>query len=69
MLREHPFCFTSKAQFDKWAQAAAGSRPGRSGYCTDCTPEYQARMKDEHRCGFPSVTFYEDDDGFVAGRR
>ena len=39
----------------------------RSGYCTDCTSIYQARMVFERRCLAPGVTFFIDADGGEEG--
>lgn len=62
-------CFSSPRQYQLWVEAARHSKPDRSSYCSDCTPEYQAAMKKEYRCGFLGTTFHTDADGFIEGRR
>lgn len=65
-----PICFESRDQYNSWRWAAdrAGG-VGLSGYCIDCTPEYQARMIAEGRCSYPATTFKLDEDGEVVGQR
>lgn len=67
--RPTPSCFPSRAVFRLWVEAARGTNPGRSEYCTDCTPEYQAAMLKQHRCEHPGVTFSIDEHGLIEGRR
>ena len=61
-----PFCFESADQYKKWKEKARIAY-AEAHVCTDCTPEYQARMKAEGRCENPQVQFQQDDDGFVSG--
>lgn len=59
------FWYWNEAALDK----SAGDCP--SSYCTDCTPEYQAREVAAHRCCFPTVYFQRDPydpDGLVGVR-
>lgn len=36
-------------------------------FCTDCTPEYQAKMIEEKRCRHPEIKFGRGEDGFIEG--
>lgn len=58
-----PLC-TDKATYAEWHEAARRSPPGEAGFCTDCTPEYQARMIEEGKCENPWIKFelYDEDD-------
>lgn len=68
-----PPCFSDDAQLLAWrnmnhaVHAAGLSNP--SGYCEDCTPDYQARMCAEGRCKFPETSFVPLPQGGVEGRR
>jgi len=64
-----PKCFSSREQYSLWVNAARLNSPGASGYCADCTPEYQREMIEQCRCECPDTTFHIDEDGFVAGVR
>ena len=72
-----PACFDSQQQWEEWYAAAEicrdlANKPEKAnvvGYCTDCNPEYQARMIREKRCGWPGVTFMRTDGKAVFGRR
>jgi hypothetical protein len=61
-----PKCFDSAAQFKAWKECARQAY-AQNWVCTDCTPEYQARMKAEGRCENPQVQFQQDTDGFEIG--
>jgi hypothetical protein len=43
----------------EWLLAADSThlKPPGTGFCTDCTKEYQARMIKEGRCENPNVVF------------
>lgn len=64
---EYPLCFQSKEQYTTWSELARGSTQAQFGPCTDCTPEFQDRMKKEMRCEHPEVEFDKDEDGFISG--
>ena len=64
-----PKCFASRRQFELWREASRRVDPGDSDYCTDCTVEYQARMRLQGRCAYPATSFTADADGFVEGHR
>jgi hypothetical protein len=72
-----PACFDSRQQWEEWYAAAEvcqilannPKKPNPVAYCTDCTPEHQARMIREKRCGWPGVTFSKIDGPAVFGRR
>ena len=53
-----PLCAT-RSQYVAWLEAEK-LYPARFGFCTDCTPGYQAQMKAEGRCENPSVRFDEE---------
>lgn len=63
-----PKCMTPEQAAD-WAIAAQKCfKKPISGICTDCTPEYQRRMKREARCENPGVKFVKSrDDGDFVG--
>lgn len=53
-----PACFASQEQWDAWRHAARRSKVSEvSGYCTDCTVEFQAEMVRAGRCRWPSTRF------------
>jgi hypothetical protein len=62
-----PPCFTPE-QWVCWVEYARAATPGPSGYCADCTPEYQRRMCHEHRCLHPETTFRIRHGGIVGVR-
>jgi hypothetical protein len=68
MNTAYPLCFNSKIEFDLWMAASRLSRTGLSGYCEDCTPEYQCAMVKDGRCAFHD-THFAVDDGIVVGVR
>ena len=50
-------CATA-AQYNEWRERARLSRPNLSAwFCTDCTPQYQKRMKAEGKCARPEIKF------------
>jgi hypothetical protein len=63
-----PPCFPNSDRWVIWRlielQAAA---PQHSGYCSDCTREYQHEMKLQERCTRPDVVFDVDEDGWSRG--
>jgi hypothetical protein len=62
-----PMC-TDRETYEKWVEVARMSRPPFDTlFCTDCTPEYQSRMKEEGRCENPDIVFVIED-GMVEGR-
>jgi hypothetical protein len=63
-----PACFDSFEQFELWMEAAKFDRPGKSGYCEDCTPEYQREMIEQQRCAFRGTKFFNID-GIIVGVR
>jgi hypothetical protein len=63
-----PACFASPAQYARWLATAKQTGLPRSGYCTDCTPDYQRVMRSARRCAHPGTTFGRDGDGMVVGR-
>jgi hypothetical protein len=63
----YPLCFESKKQYQHWGKLVRGSVRAMYGPCTDCTPEYQERMKQQMRCEHPEVKFDFDEDGLIAG--
>ena len=53
---EQPACFDSDASWSDWKRLA--NRSGmRQNYCTDCLPEYKAKMVEQGRCGWQKVAF------------
>ena len=63
-----PSCFDSDQQWKMWREAAracAKNEVGVTGFCTDCTPEYQKQMVLEKRCEHPETEFAIDKDGFT----
>ena len=63
-----PKCFPSEQHFRIW-QHAARLTGGcfEVGFCTDCTPEYKARMQAQRRCDHPEIQFAPDEHGFIQG--
>lgn len=51
-----PMC-ADRQTYAEWHDYARRSPPGEAGFCTDCTPEYQARMIAEGRCENPWIEF------------
>ena len=60
-----PMCFDSDEQFKLWRSAAKIAHPGGSWVCSDCTPEYQAKMIKEYRCEKPLARFIREDGEMV----
>ena len=58
----YPKCFESLTQYHEWKKASRISYP-RFGPCTDCTPEFQDKMKEEFRCEHPQIKFKVVEDG------
>lgn len=58
-----PRC-TTPSQFKKWMEVARIIKPGRAGFCEDCTPEYAAKMRSCGMCEQPQIIF-ADGDGCV----
>ena len=57
-------CFTPE-QYRLW-RSRLPRNP--SAACSECTPGYQARMKQAGRCDNPDVFFEEDEEGATVGR-
>ena len=57
-----PACFNSRREYRMWKIAAANPANIKihAGYCTDCTPAYQAEMLAAGRCEHPETEFIED---------
>ena len=69
MNQGSPYCFPVDL-WVLWKQAARIARPPTcrfNPWCSDCTPEYQALMLAEERCGHPEVQFRLDEDGMLEG--
>lgn len=62
---ECPQC-TEPEVYKLWKEAAYKSIP-MYGFCTDCTPEYQAKMIIKKRCEHPETLFELDKDGWIGG--
>jgi hypothetical protein len=70
LAKNVPECFPNATVFGRWREMARSQNAvGENGYCTDCTPEYQAVMRETGRCRYPKTTFHIDSDGFIYGRR
>lgn len=62
---ENPPSCTTRTAFDEWHRASIGPR-GRitpklrnAGFCSDCTPEYQRRMRTAGMCDhYEEIRFY-----------
>jgi hypothetical protein len=67
-----PPCFETDEQWEQYKRLAHGSvmeaDRGAFTYCTDCTPEYQRKMKCQARCRHPATTFHTREGGLI-GRR
>ena len=62
------------SQYNDWKNAARLCRPAFPGwFCTDCTPQYQKRMKEENKCARPEIRFRitssDGIEGFVLTKR
>jgi hypothetical protein len=66
-----PRCFDSAAQYNTWRHLLTYSGNNiPSGYCTDCTPAFKARMEACGRCQWPLTTFaHEHISGALIGVR
>lgn len=64
-----PKCFDSREQMQIWHQAMMQSKIGvqSTWVCTDCTPVYQLKMKQEGRCENPHVLFKKEYENKHAG--
>ena len=63
-----PKCFYNRPQFVSWLKEAKHSHGcNEAAFCTDCTPEYKAKMLAQNRCEFPDIEFVNDQDGFLQG--
>ena len=63
-----PACCDAE-RYGLWKLAARNSKPDPSaGFCTDCTPTYQAKMKKQKRCENTDIYFIVDVDGWITGR-
>ena len=57
LVKMHYPCATLK-QYADWKSAAGFYPPTFPGwFCTDCTPQYQKRMKEENKCVRPEIKF------------
>ena len=63
---EIPEC-TNEEEYAIWEKLNKLKPAGINGFCTDCTPEYQAQMIEEGRCNRPFVVFEPDETGFIVG--
>jgi hypothetical protein len=61
-----PKCADSEIQYKEWFWFARHA-PAQHGFCTDCTPEYQAQMIREYRCENPAVFFKQVGSGGFVG--
>lgn len=61
-----PKCFDTRAEYRAWKQCARMAYPAL-WVCTDCTPDYQERMKAQGRCENPQVQFQQDESGSIEG--
>lgn len=56
----------AEAEPDVPREARASMLPS-CWFCTDCTPDYQAKMIKEERCLHPEIQFRTDKDKFMEG--
>ncbi len=67
---DHPRCATPEDyklwRRSVWDHKVPPEKALRAGFCEDCTPEYQAKMKAQGKCENPHVRFVLWD-GFVSG--
>jgi hypothetical protein len=66
-MKNYPKCFDSQEQFKLWVEACRQVSAGNSFICTDCLPEYQAKMIVEKRCSKP-LTYFIRQDGELVGK-
>lgn len=65
-----PRCFDSAEQYSAWRNLLTYSGNNLpSGYCTDCTPGFKARMEESGRCQWPLTTFAPVRGGELIGVR
>lgn len=57
-----PACFPSLLDFERWAKSFGAKD---CGFCHDCLPSYQLRMKKLRRCEHPEIMFSIGEDGVV----
>jgi tRNA A37 threonylcarbamoyladenosine dehydratase len=67
-----PPCFQSNEQWEEYKDLAQDSSHSNTresfNYCTDCTPQYQAKMKAQGKCRHPATSFITMH-GALVGRR
>lgn len=60
-MKNMPACWDNPANWLKWQELneQARSAPDKplDHFCTDCSPEFQARNVAHGRCAYPDVTF------------
>lgn len=63
ILGARPACWDTTANWQEWNRlnALARDNPRRplDHFCTDCTPEFKAKMVAENRCSYPTVRFVQ----------
>ena len=70
LIAQCPPCFPSESVWQAWRENSRMNYiPLSEGFCTDCTPEYKAKMVEERRCLWPCVGFKTDSDGMLYGKR
>lgn len=63
-----PACFTELRFYRNWQRTMPHCPDKlRATICTDCTPQYQLRMKRHGRCSNPEATIRFDAEGNVTG--
>lgn len=56
-VKRVPSCSTQE-QFDEWRTFASQQKPSyTTWFCTDCTPEFQLKHKQQGTCDFPYIKF------------
>ena len=63
---KYPKCFDSLQQYREW-KSYARTAQGSEWVCSDCTPQFQDRMKACGRCENPHVQFQKSHDGALVG--
>lgn len=64
-----PACFDSTEHWHLYLAVSRGEKPETLDYCVECCFAYQARMRAESRCAWPTVVFKRSADGEVVGHR
>lgn len=69
-----PPCFDSLQDYQAWEKALEDCNIYEVGhvkpnYCSDCLPEYQKKMIEQNRCGYPTVRFFKNGPRAYYGRR